>query len=196
MSGLMWLSCWWLSVTLNMWRSPLSCQPFSYWNTGQSNGSTLHLPLALDEVNCQMFILVDFDLQLDFAKREPTKCTTISGGALSKTLYFQGTLCCSCSQFLSLVHCLVFWDTVLGAACWEYSSSQKAMRIIQTCPINWNRFFHSSARGYSVSRYLYCFSYYGLTLDGHWTLGAHKSCSVTPPHHMDRGEKYKACGSK
>lgn len=114
----------------------------------------------------------------------------ISAGALSKSLYFQGTPCCSCSQVLSLVPYLVFWDTVQGAACWEYSSSQRAMRIIQTWPINWNRFFHWSARGYSVFRCFHCFSYSGLILAGHWvdTWCPLKLLSYSPPH-MDRDEK-------
>lgn len=49
----------------------------------------------------------------------------ISAGRVSKSLYFQGRPLYSGSQFLSSVHCLVFWDTVLGAACWEFRSLWK-----------------------------------------------------------------------
>lgn len=57
-----------------MQRPHLSWQPFGFWNTGQSDVSILRLPLALDEVSCQMFILVDFDLQLGIAHSQPAEC--------------------------------------------------------------------------------------------------------------------------
>lgn len=79
----------------------------------------------------------------------------ISAGRLSKSLYFQGSLLCSSSQFLSLVHCLVFWDTALGAACWEFGFSQKTWGLDHpNLSYKLKQIFHLSARVCSVSRCL------------------------------------------
>lgn len=120
----------------------------------------------------------------------------ISAGALSKSLYFQGTPCCSRSQFLSLVHCLMFWDTVLGAACWDYSSSQKgygdhpnlSYKLKQIFPFKCKRIFSVWVPPLLLL--------WWLVLARHWTLGAPKSCSVTLLLIWTGERKYKACGSR
>lgn len=117
----------------------------------------------------------------------------IPAGALSKSLYFQGTPCCSCSQFLSLVHCLVFWDTVLGAACWEYSSTQKSYGHHPNLSYKFKQIFPFKSKRIFCVQVPPLLLLWWLTLAG---LGAHKSCSVAPLLIWTGERKYKACESR
>lgn len=137
-----------------MWRPPLSWQPFSFRNTGQSDGSILHLPLSLGGLSCETFILVDFELQLGIANSQPTERVIDICGSAFPNHVFPGQT----ALFLFMGSQLSALPRVLGHHLGEQRAENLALhkkheaQITWACPRNWSRSFHPSARVSSMSR--------------------------------------------